>query len=95
MKRTGIKFESGSGRYDPLAEIFRFRATDDHGRIPCAISQEAAEAIFRAPIDEATANTHFSLNEKLVFKIAEQKYHRGEINAQGAIAISSLDRLAH
>jgi hypothetical protein len=94
MKRTGIKFEMGSGRYDFDAEIFRFEATDDQGPIPCAMSGEAFEDLFHVKLEPRTADDVFAANEALIFKIAEQKYGRGEVNDRGAITISTRDRLA-
>jgi hypothetical protein len=86
-----IKFEQGSGRYDSGAEIYRFNATDDEGRVPCAISREALEYLSRLPVDLNDPTQLFDDWEMVVFDLARDKYNRGERQEGGAVVIRAGD----
>jgi hypothetical protein len=82
-----IRFEPGSVRYDREAQIFRFNASDDRNRIPCAISQAAFEKLARVKVDPDNARHIFTDWETSVFSEARQAYDRGDHLHANAIAL--------
>ena len=92
MADASISFEPGSGRFDRDAEIFTSDAADAQGRVLCAISHEAFEALSGIiHLDPASADVVFMSWEDDVFDIARAKYAAGDRQNGGAVVIRASD----
>jgi hypothetical protein len=86
-----IMFQTGSGRYDPEAEIFHLDARDPSGHVDCEIDRAAFEGVTRSSVTQATAEAQFAKWEGLMIRLVEQKYARVGANDAGAVSIGADD----
>jgi hypothetical protein len=89
-----IRFESGSGRYQGDAQLYHFKAVDDHeGEILGLISPFAVEDLTGDAFDPSRPMAMFERHEKTIFELAESVFVLRGLKVRGVLAVSSDDTL--